>query len=327
MRCNYNDPSSGRQSLAIRSSSLHIRYRQFGIADVLTQGINRDAATETQQKHEACHHDEPSIASRMPKSLALQTTKQGDFRKSQNHYIVSAQNQTRIVAMLGQKGGSGKSTIAVHLAVAAQQGGEHVAVIDTDPQATATSWIKSRTTKTPSVATAPPGEVESILGIAREQRITLVVIDTAPHADAGASKAIAEADLVIMPCQPTAFDVAGVVGAVRIAKAVNRPSVFVLNRCPPKVYEVAETREYLETLGYPVAPVTIGNRQAYARATASGEAVTEFDPNGLAAQEIKQLWKWVKEQLRAKKKQHSIVGREHLEARISVGAEAAEDGA
>jgi chromosome partitioning protein len=261
----------------------------------------------------------------MPQSLALRTTKQGDFRKSQNHCTVSTQNQTRVVAMLGQKGGSGKSTIAVHLAVAAQQDEEHVAVIDTDPQATATSWIKSRATKTPSVATSPPGEVESILAVAREQRITLIVIDTAPHADAGASKAIAEADLVIMPCQPTAFDVAGVVGAVRIAKAVNRPSAFVLNRCPPKVYEVAETREYLEGLGYPVAPVTIGNRQSYARATASGEAVTEFDPHGLAAQEIKQLWKWVKEQLRAKKKQYSIVGREHLETRISVGTEATED--
>lgn len=197
--------------------------------------------------------------------------------------------------MLGQKGGAGKTTIAVHLAVAAQQDGEAVALVDTDPQGTASSWIKSRTAKNPTSASAPPVQVHAILEVARQSGISLVVVDTAPHADVGATRAVEEADLILMPCRPTAFDLTGIGGAVRIARVTDRRSAFVLNACVPRAYELAQTREHLEGYNYPVAPQTIGQRHAYARATASGQAVTEFDPAGKAAEEIRALWNWVKE--------------------------------
>jgi len=200
-----------------------------------------------------------------------------------------------VIAMLGQKGGAGKTTIAVHLAVAAQQDGVAVALIDTDPQGTASSWIKSRTAKNPTSASAPPIQVHAILEVARQSGISLVVVDTAPHADVGATRAVEDADIILMPCRPTAFDVAGIAGAVRIARVTGRRSAFVLNACPPRGYEPPQTARFLESLGYPVAPQTIGQRQAYARATASGQAVTEFDPRGTAADEIRTLWNWVKD--------------------------------
>jgi chromosome partitioning protein len=199
--------------------------------------------------------------------------------------------------MLGQKGGSGKTTLAVHLAVVAQEDGESVAIIDTDPHASATSWVESREHKDPPVATVTSGEVDKVLEVAREKRVSLVIIDTAPHASPSAAKAIIRSDHVLVPCRPTAFDLAAVGAAVSIAEASRKPGSFILNACPPRSYEIALARETLETYDFPIAPIEIGHRQAYVRAVTSGMAVTEFEPEGRAAEEMRALWSWVKGRL------------------------------
>lgn len=199
----------------------------------------------------------------------------------------------RVIALLGQKGGSGKTTLAVHVGVAAQQSGEVVGILDTDPQASAYSWVGFREHKDPAVASIRPAQVDEFLAGAQKAGVSLIVIDTAPHATTSVYDAIIRADLVLLPCRPSILDISAIDRAVTIAEAAKRPSAFVLNACPPRAPEVASTRKVLATYPFPVAPVTIGHRQAYVRAMASGQAVTEFDPSGMAAEEMRQLWQWI----------------------------------
>lgn len=201
------------------------------------------------------------------------------------------------IAFLSQKGGSGKTTLVVHAAVAAQEAGEGVVVIDTDPQKSATVWGESRNQATPVVATAAAADLARVLEVAAAEKMTLAIIDTAPHAAPDATRIVRAADLVVIPCRPTAFDIAAAGGAVDIVKAAKVPAVFVLSACPSRSPEIAETRAVLAEYGLPIAPGEIGDRRAFARAVATGRAVTEFETDGKAAGEIRSLWKWLKEQM------------------------------
>jgi len=105
------------------------------------------------------------------------------------------------------------------------------------------------------------------------------------------------ADLIVIPVRPTAFDIAAAGSAVDIVQAAGVRAVFVLSACPFRSPEIAETRAVLAGYGLPVAPTEITDRRAFARAVASGRAVTEFESSGKAAEEIRALWLWLKETL------------------------------
>lgn len=199
----------------------------------------------------------------------------------------------RSIAFLSQKGGSGKTTIAVHIAVAAQH--EKVILIDTDPQASASTWAAARSSDEPQVVKSTTVETRTLLK--ESQGRTFTVIDTAPHSVAGVDIVAAAADLLLIPCRPSVFDLAATESSVKIARAARKPAAFILNACAARGPEVTQAREVLQKHGYPVAPVTIGDRKAFSRAIITGEAVTEFDPQGKAAQEIIALWRWIKKQL------------------------------
>ena len=198
------------------------------------------------------------------------------------------------IAFLSQKGGSGKTTLAVHTAVTAQESGENVVVIDTDPQQSAMTWAEARTTDVPPVAAINANEIQKVFDAAKAEAMTLAIVDTAPHAAPEASVIARGVDLIAIPVRPSAFDIAAVGNAVEIAKAANTKTVFVLSACPFRSPEIAETRELLKTYGLPVAPTDITERRAFSRAVASGRAVTEFESDGKAAAEIRALWQWLK---------------------------------
>jgi chromosome partitioning protein len=198
------------------------------------------------------------------------------------------------IAFLSQKGGSGKTTLAVHTAVAAERSGETVFLIDTDPQGSAQAWSQARTHHRPPVQKAIASTITRLLEQAAQQKATLVVIDTAPHATPGVDVIAAAADLLLIPCRPSAFDLAAMASSVQVAKAAGKPAAFIMNACPARAPEVGETREVLESYHLPLAPVAIGDRRAFARAVATGRAVTEFDPEGKAAEEITKLWTWIR---------------------------------
>ena len=201
------------------------------------------------------------------------------------------------IAFLSQKGGSGKTTLAVHTAVAAHEAGERVVVIDTDPQKSATVWGETRNQGAPVVATAAAAELVRVLDAAQQERMTLAIVDTAPHAAPDATRIVRVVDLVVIPCRPTAFDIAAAGSAVDIVKAAGVPAVFVLSACPFRSPEIGEARVVLAEYGLPIAPIEIIDRRAFARAVATGQAVTEFESDGKAAGEIRILWNWLKEQM------------------------------
>ena len=198
------------------------------------------------------------------------------------------------LAFLSQKGGSGKTTLAVHTAVTAQESGEQVVVVDTDPQQSAMTWADAREPDTPPVASIHANEIQKVFDAAKAEGMTLAVVDTAPHAAPEAAAIAAQVDLIVIPVRPSAFDIAAAGNAVEIAKAAGTKTVFVLSACPFRSPEIAETRELLKTYNLPVAPMDITERRAFSRAVASGRAVTEFESDGKAAAEIRALWEWLK---------------------------------
>lgn len=198
-----------------------------------------------------------------------------------------------VIAFLSQKGGSGKTTLSVHTAVAAEASGQKVCVIDADPQESATAWAGARAASTPVVATAQAGDLPSALKAAESEGMTLTVIDAPPHAAPAASQIAKRSQLVLVPVRPSAFDLAAVPAAVEIIRAANVKGAFVLSACPFRAPEIAETRAALEAYGLPIVPHEITDRRAFSRAVTTGSAVTEFEAEGKAAEEIRALWDWI----------------------------------
>lgn len=204
----------------------------------------------------------------------------------------------KTITFLSQKGGSGKTTLAVHTAVAATEAGESVIIIDTDPQQSATVWGHARTSASPLVVTASVAQLERVLEAAHQEDMTLAIIDTAPHAAPEVGRIVRAVDRVVIPVRPAAFDLAAAGSAVDLVKATNVRAVLVLSACPFRSPEIAETRMVLADYGIPIFPAEITDRRAFARAVATGRAVTEFERNGKAATEIRALWAWLKEIMR-----------------------------
>ena len=201
------------------------------------------------------------------------------------------------IAVFTQKGGSGKSTVSVHLAVAAGASMK-VLLIDADPQATVAKWAAERALPTPFVARAEPSSIEQVLAAGRAEGFQLAVIDCPPHAVAGTAALLRVADHISIPCQPTMPDMSATARSVALARATGKPFSFVLNRAPARAPEVAQAIEALSA-GGPVSPVVIGDRRAYARALTDGLAVTEAGrASSKAAQEINGYWNWLYDKVR-----------------------------
>jgi chromosome partitioning protein len=204
------------------------------------------------------------------------------------------------LAVVSQKGGAGKTTLTVHLAVAAMRAGEKVAILDTDPQHSASAWARTREDEEPLVVEVDPGEVPDALATAKQDGYTLIVLDTSPRAEPIAAATCRASDFVLAPCRPSAFDLATVEQTVSIITAAGKASAsaIVLNGCPARAPEVAEARSLCEGLAMPLATVELGLRRAFARAVQSGRAVQEFEPSGTAAAEIAALWAYVHEHMK-----------------------------
>ena len=169
----------------------------------------------------------------------------------------------KILVFLSQKGGSGKTTLVVHTAVAAAEAGLKVLVVDTDPQQSATVWSTARQAAEPMVATIAPPDLDRVLAAAKAEGIDLAIVDTAPHAAPEAARIARAADMVMIPCRPTAFDLAAAEQAARIVKAAHAKAAFVLSACPVRAPEIGETRKALSDYGLPVAPAEISERRAF----------------------------------------------------------------
>ena len=205
----------------------------------------------------------------------------------------------RTIAVISQKGGAGKTTLAVHLAALASAHGQVVLVIDTDPQATASRWSQWREGREPEVIDCgAPSLLGGKLGKAEELGAELVVIDTPPHADAMARQAARQADLILAPCRPKAFDLAAIETTADLVRASGRPAAAVFIAGPPRAPLIyREAADLIASLGLSVSPVGLAERGAFHHATARGLTAGELEPGGKAALEVEALWMWTRGQL------------------------------
>lgn len=112
-----------------------------------------------------------------------------------------------VVAVVGQKGGIGKTTLSIHLAVAAALAGHTTLLIDLDPQASASKWSDIRQAESPVVISAHASRLRPVLEKAEEQGVTFVILDTPPQLESPISDAAKVADLALIPCRPALFDI------------------------------------------------------------------------------------------------------------------------
>ena len=201
------------------------------------------------------------------------------------------------IAIVSQKGGSGKTTLAVHIATRAAQAGQQSCIVDLDPQASAAAWSDWRGDYLPVVVTSPPARLTRTIDSATKQGMDFVVIDTPPHADAAAREAIKAADIVLIPTRLRAFDLAALEPIVDLVAMARTPAFVVFNAVPSGAKLLtAEAEAVAKRLGLAICPVQLGERAAFHRSSAKGETAAEIDPEGKAAKEIEKLWKWLRKQ-------------------------------
>jgi chromosome partitioning protein len=122
-------------------------------------------------------------------------------------------------------------------------------------------------------------------------------LDTAPHADAIASEAATHADLILIPCRPSAFDLDAIGASIRLARSADKPAAVIINAAPVQGVETAEAIEAIKSAGVDVCPVVLHQRKPYASRIHEGRTATEIEPKGKAAVEIQSLLLWVCEKV------------------------------
>lgn len=197
------------------------------------------------------------------------------------------------VAVISQKGGAGKTTIALNLAVAAQQRGMPAAVLDIDPQASATRWVDARG-RPPVVTAAQASRLPILLAAERRQGAAVTLIDTGPANDSAALAAARLADLILIPCRASALDVDAIGASLHLGhELAGKPTYVILNAVLARSSMADEAAATLARAGVAVAPVRLGQRADFINPLAAGLVAEEWAPHGKAAAEVAALWAWV----------------------------------
>jgi chromosome partitioning protein len=210
-----------------------------------------------------------------------------------------AEVDMQTIAILSQKGGAGKTTLAVNLAAEAARSRVSL-IIDTDPQATASRWGQWRGGGDPEVVDCGAPTLLAVkLAKAGELGADLAVIDTPPHADAMARQAARLADLLLIPCRPRAFDLAAIEATAELVRSSRKPAFVVFNAGPPRAPHIyREAASLIEgDFGLQIAPVVLPERAAFHHSVATGLTAPEHEGHGKAAGEIRELWAWTCGQL------------------------------
>lgn len=199
----------------------------------------------------------------------------------------------KTLAIISQKGGVGKTTIATALAVAGEAHGKQTAIFDLDPQASATFWKDMRKAETPAVASVASARLGHMLKAAEDGGCQLAVIDAPPFAKDIAYEAAQRADFILIPTRPAVLDVMAMTKTLELVKHYNKPAAVVLTFCPTQGgREIADTEEAVKSMGATLAPIRLHTRVSYPRAQQTGLTAQEFEPDGKAAQEIQELYEY-----------------------------------
>jgi chromosome partitioning protein len=198
----------------------------------------------------------------------------------------------QVIALASRKGGAGKTTLASHLAVAAEAAGAGpVALVDTDPQGGLAGWWNARTADTPRWIDPVHG-LPAAVAAARAAGYGVLVIDTPPSVAETIAGVIEVADLVVIPVRPSPNDLRAVGGTIELAKRARKPMVFVVSQATQRARITAEAAIALSQHGT-VAPVMIHHRVDFASSMTGGSTVGELDPDCRGAGEMRDLWTYL----------------------------------
>lgn len=205
-----------------------------------------------------------------------------------------------VIAVLNEKGGSGKTTLSTNLARAFQEAGKDVLLVDTDAQQSALSWWEVQEDFDLPVMAYIGTSVDRWLR-ANASHVDIVIVDGEPRTIAKMERWVQAADVVLMPVQPSVVDMWAVMNVVELIDAERAErggpeAAFVLSRADRRTTETTDAAEYLDELEYPLLESYITNRVIYARALGRGSTVLDMD-RGKAKAEIMAIYKDVKQML------------------------------
>jgi chromosome partitioning protein len=216
----------------------------------------------------------------------------------------------RTVALITQKGGSGKSTLSASLAVVAQAARERVFLVDLDPQRSLATWAQNRSDANLAAEAIYSSKLPAVMEMLKASQVSLTIIDTPAGLSLASDAAMRAADLILIPVRPTAFDIWASEATRRRAKELNKECVFVLNQCPivQGSRRLQEGVAALEAMGGILQPM-ITARVDYQEAIRRGLGPTELNATGDAAEEVRQLW-WSRRRRLARLAPRTESGRE-----------------
>jgi chromosome partitioning protein len=208
---------------------------------------------------------------------------------------------TRVLAILSEKGGAGKTTFTIHIAVAAHLAGLDVAILDIDPQqASAADWCERRGTAPEGVA-LPHMRLAKTIADLRANETDLVIIDTGRDNNAVAFAAAEQADMILIPVQPGGFDIQALMLTIRVCELARKRPFAVVNGTRPgaklKVADAAETIALKAEGKCDLAPVSLSLWDVVREASTTTKTAQETNPGSPAAEEIQQLYSWIARQL------------------------------
>ncbi len=201
------------------------------------------------------------------------------------------------ILISSQKGGSGKTTLAAHIAVAAGRAGREAYLIDTDKQGTLARWHERRAAEDPALVDLPIAQIAAGLPAIEDLGADLCVIDSAPTISAENRSLIEIADLIVIPVKPSPADLWAVGATVDLAAAADRPILFVISQANARASITGQAIEALAERGR-VAETLIGSRVAFAAAMIDGRTVQEIEPRSRSAAEISALWQEIETTLK-----------------------------
>lgn len=198
-----------------------------------------------------------------------------------------------VAAVIMEKGGVGKTTVALNLAVAALQNGRNAAIIDIDPQATASNWTDRRSDEKPWVVPTLTARLGHAIEHAKRQGVDFVVVDTPPHSGSDAAEAARRADVVLVPVEPHLFTLETLPKLADVLKlAGNPPALFVINKAATQGTEANSAADHIKAQGFTVCPSVLHLRAVHRHATNVGKVASEYEADSKAAQEVLQLYNY-----------------------------------